>query len=107
MFFVRKESIATTLGAQKEFRASERRGIKFVSGRRPSGEIVWHYLLPESDLESGIKSSIQIDPAQPDAPEFYIWSQEVKVGELVGEPMITPYFGSTDDWEHTAAAKFG
>lgn len=106
MFFVRKESIATTLGAQKEFTAAARRGIQFAARDLPNGNKVWHYLWPEDQIEPSIKASLPTPADAEDAPEYYIWSQEVKQGELVGDPLISPYYSGAGPWQDKAAELF-
>lgn len=108
MFYVRKENIGTTLGTQKEFAAAQRRGVQFESDRvvATPGNHVWHYLFPAEQVEPSIRA--QLVPAQPPLqsqqvegeddniggansgqPMHFIWSQEVRPGEMVGEPLIT------------------
>ena len=122
MFFVRKESIATALGAQKEFAAAQRRGIRFFTSPCPANPAnkVWHYLWPRELIEPSLRvpetaDAPAFDEDNPDAPQqaparedaFYIWSQEVCVGAAVGEPVITPISSERADpddgeWEQHA-----
>jgi hypothetical protein len=106
MFFVAKEKIGTTLGAQKEYTAASRRGIGFVSNGN-----VWHYFWPADMLERSIRA--QFEPrlrgegddedtafshgeAPANTPTHYIWSQQIAPGELIGEPVIKPFSGEGD-----------
>lgn len=82
MFFVRKENVGTSLGTQKEYAAAARRGVKFQTDTTGNGA-VWHYLWPSELIEPSLRSV--------GAAPFYIWSQEVGVGELIGDPLITPF----------------
>jgi hypothetical protein len=122
MFFVRKESIATTLGTQKEKAAAGRRGIGFFSHTIPATtadgalttKTFWIYLWPASMLEEGIKQAVlaAMPPREPGddsdelpaPPSDYIWAQEVTVGELVGEPLIAAIANEDEPWMDTAKA---
>jgi hypothetical protein len=121
MFFVAKEKIGTTLGAQKEYTACTRRGIGFVShASNVANRGVWHYFWPSELIEPSIRARFETNRApeqQPDAedaefgaerhngPTHYLWSQEVGQGEVIGEPVINPYSGD-GDWMVEAKAKF-
>lgn len=100
MFYVRKENVGTTLGTQKEFAAAQRRNVSFQSDAVASvpGNHVWHYLFPADQVEPSIRATLVPaaagTPGEDDnldgmAPEHFIWSQEVRPGELVGEPLIS------------------
>lgn len=105
MFFVRKESIGTALGAQKEFQAAARRSVSFFSAPLPNGNKCWHYLWPEGQVESSIKATS--GGGVPVEPDYYIWSQEVSEGALVGDPLITPFDeANIDQWKEKAEQLF-
>lgn len=130
MFFVAKEKIGTTLGAQKEYAACERRGIRFHSEGN-----VWHYLWPIEMIEPSIRERFRAAPPQPQPvaqdedlehanvlggdeanvlqfgaqtvePEHVLWSQEVMPGSVVGEPVISAFSGSSPDWVGESRQKY-
>lgn len=129
MFFVAKEKIGTTLGAQKEYTAAERRGIRFMSDGN-----VWHYLWPIELVEPSIRERFRPQPstavvvapdedaehmhgdnvvdfggAQQQAqaePDHVLWSQEVGPGHVIGEPVINAFSGSSPDWVGEARRKY-
>lgn len=121
MFFVAKDKIGTTLGAQKEFAACERRGIRFQSAAMPNkpGHHVWHYFWPADMIEPSIRARFTSQPPQQrdednlgddfhsdsGEPTHYLWSQEVAHGEVIGDPVINPHSGASD-WVAEAKAKF-
>lgn len=127
MFFVAKEKIGTVLGQQKEYTACTRRGIGFTSHSVPSkpGHSVWHYFWPSDMVEPSVRarfapeSQAAVPPQRDedsimehgegapyrDEPTHFIWSQEVAHGEVIGEPVITPYSGE-GDWIAEAKRKF-
>lgn len=106
MFFVAKEKIGTTLGAQKEYTACTRRGIGFTAQSAQDGRGVWHYFWPTEMIEPDIRSRFEENINDEEgAPTHYIWSQEVRRGEAVGEPVIKPYSGE-GDWIQEARANF-
>lgn len=105
MFFVEKSKIGTTLGAQKEFSAAQRRGVGFMHDREMGA---WHYLWPADLLEPGIRkqySGTAAGETDADAeveglhiePTHYVWTVRVVPGEVIGEPVIAPYSG-IGDW---------
>lgn len=121
MFFVAKDKIGTTLGAQKEYSACGRRGIGFVShgiAGKP-GHNVWHYFWPADMIEPSIRARFVTAPRVQDEdhqtaefhdgdsnePSHYIWSQEVAHGEVIGDPVINPFSGN-GDWQAEASTKF-
>lgn len=131
MFFVAKEKIGTTLGAQKEYTACERRGIRFHSDGN-----VWHFLWPIDLVEPSIRERFNAQPQEQrpvvgqdeDAihgastgavvpfsehaevvnaePDHVIWSQEVMPGSVVGEPVVSAFSGSSPNWVAEAREKY-
>lgn len=111
MFFVAKEKIGTTLGGQKEYTACTRRGIGFASETRQDGRTVWHYFWPAEMIEPSVRSRFEQnvhsneDDGGDESPTHYLWSQEVRQSEVVGEPVIAPYTGE-GDWIQEARNNF-
>jgi hypothetical protein len=102
MFFVAQEKIGTILGQQKEYTAAARRGIEFHAATG-----AWHYLFPADQIDPAIRAQHERGEDGAETPSHYIWSQRVGVGELIGDPVITPFLGSGpgESWEAIAEAR--